>query len=176
MQFSLTLVVVVLGTQSCQTLCDPMQPTRLLCPWNSPGKNTGVGCHSLLQGIFPTQGLNLGFLHCTWVSHIAGRFFTTWEAPFQPCFRIKIRVLTLKKGYCLDVPFFPYLSFLPNTQMDDLAVFLFSLSFLSFQKIIILIRILISDIFIVLGDCVISLVLSCTTKIWNSGPNNTGTL
>ena len=39
-------------------------PTRLLCPWNSLGKNTGVGCYSLLQGIFPTQGLNLGFQHC----------------------------------------------------------------------------------------------------------------
>ena len=35
-----------------------LQPTRLLCPWDSPGKNTGVGCHSLLQGIFPTQGSN----------------------------------------------------------------------------------------------------------------------
>ena len=34
-----------------------------LCPWSSPGKNTGVGCHSLLQGIFQTQGLNLGLLH-----------------------------------------------------------------------------------------------------------------
>ena len=33
-------------------------PTRLLCPWNSPGKNSGMGCHSLLQGIFLTQGLN----------------------------------------------------------------------------------------------------------------------
>jgi len=33
-----------------------LQPTRLLCPWASPGKNTGVGCHFLLQGIFPTQG------------------------------------------------------------------------------------------------------------------------
>ena len=31
----------------------------LLCPWNSPGKNTGVDCHALLQGIFPSQGLNL---------------------------------------------------------------------------------------------------------------------
>ena len=30
----------------------------LLCPWNSPGKNTGVGCHALLQGVFPTQGSN----------------------------------------------------------------------------------------------------------------------
>ena len=36
---------------------------RLLCPWNFPGKNTGVGCHFLLQGIFLTQGLNLGLLH-----------------------------------------------------------------------------------------------------------------
>ena len=34
------------------------------CPWNSPGKNTGVGCHFLLQGIFPTQGSNLGLVHC----------------------------------------------------------------------------------------------------------------
>ena len=41
-----------------------LQPTRLLCPWNSPGQNTGVGNLSLLQGIFPTQGSNLGFLHC----------------------------------------------------------------------------------------------------------------
>ena len=36
-----------------------LQPTRLLCPWDSPGKNTEVGSHSLLQGIFPTQGSNL---------------------------------------------------------------------------------------------------------------------
>ena len=41
-------------------------------PWNSPGKNTGVGIHFLLQGLFLTQGLNPG----TQVSRIAGRFFT----------------------------------------------------------------------------------------------------
>ena len=35
-----------------------LQPARLLCPWDSPGKSTGVGCHALLQGIFQTQGLN----------------------------------------------------------------------------------------------------------------------
>ena len=35
----------------------------LLCPWDSPGKNTGVGCHFLLQGIFLTQGSNLHLLH-----------------------------------------------------------------------------------------------------------------
>ena len=37
---------------------------RFLCPWNSPGKNIGVGCHFLLQGIFLIQGLNSGLPHC----------------------------------------------------------------------------------------------------------------
>ena len=44
-----------------------LQPARLLWPWESPGKNTGVGCHALLQGIFPTQELNPHLpclLHC----------------------------------------------------------------------------------------------------------------
>ena len=41
-----------------------LQPTRLLCPWDSPGKNIGVDCHSLLQGICPTQGSNLGLPYC----------------------------------------------------------------------------------------------------------------
>ena len=40
-----------------------LQPTRLLCPWNSPGQNNGVGSCSLLQGIFPTQGSNPGLPH-----------------------------------------------------------------------------------------------------------------
>ena len=41
-----------------------LQPARLLCSWDSPGKNTGVVCHFLLQGIFLIQGLNPGLLHC----------------------------------------------------------------------------------------------------------------
>ena len=40
------------------------QPTRLRRPWDSPGKSTGVGCHFLLQGIFPTQESNPGLPHC----------------------------------------------------------------------------------------------------------------
>ena len=50
--------------QSCPSLCNPMdlQPSRLFCPWDSPGKNTGVGCH-FLQGIFQTLGSNPGLLH-----------------------------------------------------------------------------------------------------------------
>ena len=49
---------------SCPTLCDPMDcsPVGFVCPWDSPGKKTGVGCHALLQGIFLTQGLNLHLL------------------------------------------------------------------------------------------------------------------
>ena len=51
--------------QSCPTLPPHgLQLTRLLCPWNFPGKSTGVGCHFLLQGIFLTQGSNLGLPHC----------------------------------------------------------------------------------------------------------------
>ena len=40
-----------------------LQPARLFCTWNYPGKNTGVDCHFLLQGIFPTQGSSLHLLH-----------------------------------------------------------------------------------------------------------------
>ena len=50
--------------QLCLTLFNTIGlcPSRLLCPWNFPGKNTGVGCHFLLQGIIPTQGSNLSLL------------------------------------------------------------------------------------------------------------------
>ena len=63
---SLNLVLV---SQSCPTLWDPMNhsPARLPWPRNSPGENTGVSCHSLLQGIFPTRGSNLGLLHSRWI-------------------------------------------------------------------------------------------------------------
>ena len=44
-----------------------LQPTRLLFPWDSPGKNPGLGCHALLQRIFWTQKSNQDLLHCTWI-------------------------------------------------------------------------------------------------------------
>ena len=55
-----------LVTQSCLTLCDPMDcsPPGSSVHGDSPGKNTGVGCHALLQGIFPAQGSNPGLQHC----------------------------------------------------------------------------------------------------------------
>ena len=55
-----------------------LQPARLSCQWNSIGQNTGVGSHSLFQGIFPTQVLNPRLSDWTQVSSIAGRFFTIW--------------------------------------------------------------------------------------------------
>ena len=108
-QFSIVKVKV---TQSCPTLCNPMDCS----PWTSPGQNNGVGSLSFLQAIFPTQGWNLGLSHCrqilyqlshkinprilewvafpfssgsskprdwTQVSCIAGGFFTSWTRYLQ---------------------------------------------------------------------------------------------
>ena len=68
---------------------------RLLCPWDSPGKNTGADCHALLQGIFLTQGSKLCVLCLLlWpvfspedraqVSHSEGGFFTVWAIGKPP--------------------------------------------------------------------------------------------
>ena len=64
-----TLYMLLCAVASRSVISDSLQPcglqpTRLLCPWDSPGKNTGVGCHALLQGIFPTQGSNPGLPYC----------------------------------------------------------------------------------------------------------------
>ena len=51
-------------SESRSVVPDSLRPHELYSPWNSPGQNTGVGNLSLLQGIFPTQGLNPGLPHC----------------------------------------------------------------------------------------------------------------
>ena len=70
------------------TQSDSLWPHGLYSPWNSPGQNTGVGNCSLLQGIFPTQGLNLGLPHCRrtlyQLSHQGSPKIMTWVAyPFS---------------------------------------------------------------------------------------------
>ena len=60
---------------SCSVVADSLQPSTLLCPWNFPDENTGVGCHFLLQGIFPTQELNLGLWRCSQILF----FFFVWK-------------------------------------------------------------------------------------------------
>ena len=64
-----TSCVLCLVAQLYLTICNPMAcnlPGSSV-PGDSLGKNTRVGCHALLQGIFPAQGSNPGFLHCRWV-------------------------------------------------------------------------------------------------------------
>ena len=67
--------------------------TRLLCPWDSPGKNTGVGCHALLQGIFPTQGSSLYLLHWEWILYsLSGKYIQSttaykWTQGYIPIIR-----------------------------------------------------------------------------------------
>ena len=62
-----------LVAQSCPTLCNPRNYNSPVSSvhGDSPGKNTGVGYHALLQGIFPTQGSNPCLLYCRWI-------FTNW--------------------------------------------------------------------------------------------------
>ena len=71
-----TYIFISLGNRVCvhsvvsnSLPCHGRKPTRLFCPWDFPGKNTGVGSHSLLQELFPTQGSNLGLLHCRQILH-----------------------------------------------------------------------------------------------------------
>ena len=68
---------------------------------NSPGKNTGVGCHFLLQGIFPTQGLNPGLLHCKQIFFF---FFLPFEPPGKPY--INVRHIEISKTNIFLTHFF----------------------------------------------------------------------
>ena len=86
--------VLCLVIQSRPTLCDPMDcsPPGSSVHGDSPGKNTGVGFYALLQGIFPTQELNPGLLHCRWIL-----------LPFEPPRKPKntgVGSLSLLQGIC----------------------------------------------------------------------------
>ena len=73
-------------SESCSVVSESLWPHGLYSPWNSPGQNTGMG--SLLQGIFPTQGLNPGLMHCRWIlyqlNHKGSSRIVEWVAfPFS---------------------------------------------------------------------------------------------
>ena len=76
-------VLLCLVTQLCPTVCDPMDcsPPGPSIHGDSPGKNTGVGCHVLLQGIFPTQRLNPGLLHCRQILDLLSHQGSSLESP-----------------------------------------------------------------------------------------------
>ena len=95
-----------LVTQSCLTLCKPVdcRPPVSSVRGDSPGKNTGVGCHALLQGIFPTQGSNTGLTHCREIlyrlSYEGSPTYHVWE--------------TISSLVCLKLGF-PHASVLKNS-------------------------------------------------------------
>ena len=68
-----SMFCVVCSIMSCSLGPHGLQPTRLLCPWDFPDQNTGVGCHSLLLGIFPDPGIEPAFPASL---ALAGGFFT----------------------------------------------------------------------------------------------------
>ena len=75
-------------SESRSIMSNSLSPHVLYSPWNSPGQNTGVGCFSLLQGIFPTQGSNPGLPHCRQIlyqlSHKGSPRILKWVAyPFS---------------------------------------------------------------------------------------------
>ena len=71
-----SVIVLCLVTQSCPTLCEPMDCSPgASVHEDSPRKNTGVGCHAILQQIFPTQGWNSGLPHCRQILY---RLNQTW--------------------------------------------------------------------------------------------------
>ena len=87
----------VLNHLSCPTLCNPMDTDLQVpfCPWDSPGKNTGVDCHALLQGFFQTWGSNLRLLRllrCRQVLYPLSHLESIWgwfkwkELPFRDAF------------------------------------------------------------------------------------------
>ena len=72
---------------SCSIVC-AFLPARVLCLWNFPGKNSGVDCHFLLQGIFLTQELNPALLRCRQMlyllslSYVSETMYLLWNLPF----------------------------------------------------------------------------------------------
>ena len=81
-----------------------LQPTRLLYPWDFPGKDTGVSCHFLLQGNFPTQGLNPALLYCRQIlyqlSYNGSPGNASGPLKFGPFLRVKwFQGTTIKQAY-----------------------------------------------------------------------------
>ena len=77
--------MLCLVAQSCLTLCDPMDCISSSVHGDSPGKSTGVGCHALLQEIFPTQGSNPGVLLCRWILYLLSHQETYFQRIHLHC-------------------------------------------------------------------------------------------
>ena len=101
----------MLVTQLCPSLCDPMERATLLHPWDTPGKNTVVSCHSLLQGIFPNWGSNPGFPYCRQILyHLSHQGSPGYSARCQ----IYLNTTEIKEVQTTRSPNQPHLKLLKN--------------------------------------------------------------
>ena len=93
----IVLLNVLCCVQSCPNLCDPMDssPPGSSVPEDAPGKNTGEGCHAPLQGIFPTQGTDLGLLHCRQILYCLSH-------QGSPCYLINMIKIKVKMRWILS--------------------------------------------------------------------------
>jgi len=115
-----------------------IKPIRLLHPWNFPGRSTGVGCHFLLQGIFPTQGSNPGLPRCRqMIYHLSHQGSPGAKHSFKSHGKHIVFFLPFSLS-----PFLPFSLFVPSSILSFLSVFLVlsfhiydSLSSSSFNKL-----------------------------------------
>ena len=97
------LLCCVLCVLSCSVVASlrPRGPTRLLCPWGFPSKNTRVDSHSLLHGIFPTQGSNPGLLHCRWdfhsLSHQGSLVYSVSSVKYSKSLQMSLQVVNFQR-------------------------------------------------------------------------------
>ena len=107
-----------------------LHPTRLLRPWNSSGKTIGVGCHSLLHRVFPTQGSNPGLLHCRqtlyhlshqgspikWIHMKTNKNFCLPSFGILKYFSVFFSVFQPAQSVCLSITMFDYLMYSSTCQ------------------------------------------------------------
>ena len=141
-KYSFFFIYMCLVAQSCLTLCNPTDcsPQGSSVHRDSPGKSTGMGCHALLQGIFPTQGANLCLLYLLhWQVHSLpleppkGFFFCWFIFSFFPNFKFLFQINMLSNSTWSDQQIktstiMTILRLSPLTILEDWAPFL-SLSF-----------------------------------------------
>ena len=118
---SLVLAVVVQLLSLTLMTSWTVAHTRLLCSWNSPGKNTGVGCHFPLQGIFPSQYLNLCLLHHNWILYQLSHQGSPWYLEQEEEHALALMVCTVEDSCSLGCGLLfqepTWLSFTPSSEV-----------------------------------------------------------
>ena len=107
------------GNESCSVKSNLLRPHGLYSPWNSPGQNTGVGSHFLLQGVFPTQGSNSGLSHCRQILY----HMSHQGSPIHILVRVKQKTWAIKTGGEKQKPCHQAAHSSPNSALVKCATF-----------------------------------------------------